>query len=349
MRLRAPIMLAIACLLGVVAVFLTHRVLQQTPEQVMVERAGPAMTKVVVAKLPVRFGDAFSHENLTEVDWPVDTVPQGAFTSIDEMLAGNERRAALRDMEVSEVVLRSRVSGFGGRASLSSLISDGMRAVTVRVNDVQGVAGFVLPGDRVDVLLNRPEDMDAAAGQQVPPVTDVLLQNVRVLAVDQVADNRKEEPQVVKAVTLEVSTEQAQKLALASQVGTLNLALRNSTNVTVEETETVTARALTGEEPVVQTVSAPAVGVAAPRRPAPPQPLTVRVVRGVEQTMEEVARDRGIVRSARQAPVSAPVSAPMPPAPAAPAAEPAAPGNDDAPLVLVPRPPQTAALVTAAP
>ncbi len=121
----------------------------------------------------------------------------------------------------SEPILRWKITGPGQRAGLSSVIAAGLKAVTIRVNDVFGVAGFVLPGDRVDVLLTRAE-----TGGDKKQFTDVLLQNVRVLAVDQLADDRSEKPAVVKAVTLEVKTQDTQKLALAGTVGSLSLALR---------------------------------------------------------------------------------------------------------------------------
>ena len=96
-----------------------------------------------------------------------------------------------------------------------------MKAVTIRVNDVEGVAGFVLPGDHVDVVLTRPGDKNIA-------INDVVIQNARVLAIDQLADERADKPSVVKAVTLEVDVTDGQKLALASTVGTLSLMLRKA-------------------------------------------------------------------------------------------------------------------------
>src|SRR5262249_8217490 len=111
--------------------------------------------------------------------------------------------------------------GPGQRASLSALIKEGMTAVTVRVNEILGVAGFVLPGDRVNVLLTRS---DKDRGQY----TDVLMQDVRVLAVNQLADDKTEKPMVAKAVTLEVSMEDAQKLVLAANVGNISLTLRQA-------------------------------------------------------------------------------------------------------------------------
>jgi pilus assembly protein CpaB len=122
-------------------------------------------------------------------------------------------------MEENEPILKAKITGPGQRASLAALIDPGMKAFTVRVNDVNGVAGFVLPGERVDVLLTRNLDKDDSWA-------DVLLQNVKVLAADQSADERTDKPSVVKAITLEVSTAQAQKLTLASTVGSLSLVLR---------------------------------------------------------------------------------------------------------------------------
>ena len=103
----------------------------------------------------------------------------------------------LTAIEANEPILASKITGAGQRATLSAVLQDGMKAVTIRVNDVEGVAGFVLPGDRVDVVLTRQQDKLVAAA-------DVVLQNVRVLAVDQVADERAEKPSIAKAVTLEV-------------------------------------------------------------------------------------------------------------------------------------------------
>jgi pilus assembly protein CpaB len=108
-----------------------------------------------------------------------------------------------------------------------------MKAVTVRVNDVEGVAGFVLPGDRVDVVVTRQLEKNSA-------LSDVVLQNTKVLAIDQLADERTDKPSVVKAVTLEVDMTSAQKLTLAAQVGTLSLALRKAGDAEAMNTRLVT-------------------------------------------------------------------------------------------------------------
>ena len=128
-------------------------------------------------------------------------------------------------IDANEAVLASKITGPGERATLSATLQDGMKAVTIRVNDVGGVAGFVLPGDHVDVVVSRPGDQNVA-------MSDVVLQNARVLAVDQLADQRADKPSVAKAVTLEVHVADGEKLALASLVGTLSLMLRKAGELT---------------------------------------------------------------------------------------------------------------------
>ncbi len=146
-------------------------------------------------------------------------VAAGAFAKIAELTSG--RRVVVLPMEANEAVLASKITGPGQRATLSAVLGEGMKAVTIRVNDVEGVAGFVLPGDHVDVVLTRQSDKDNASN-------DVIVQNVRVLAVDQQADARSEKAAVAKAVTVEVDETDAQKLSLAAAVGTMSLLLRKA-------------------------------------------------------------------------------------------------------------------------
>jgi pilus assembly protein CpaB len=297
MRQRALLMLLLACLMGGAAVYLASDWLNRqipAPVAVMQPKVERTETTVVVARLPLRFGDELTGENLRVINWPADTVPDGAFASVKDLLSG-ERRVALRDISPNEVVLKSRVSGFGGRATLSALLDPSMRAVTVRVNDVQGVAGFVLPGDRVDVVFTRPENAADGSRTSAPPVTDILLQNVKVLAVDQLADNMKDQPVIAKAVTLEASTDDAQKLVLASQVGTLSLALRNFGNTAIARARTVTVEELISRQPaVVAAKAAPrAVGVS----------HSMRIVRGTQESVHPVLPEGSRIVSAQSAPL----------------------------------------------
>jgi pilus assembly protein CpaB len=235
-RSSTIIMIAFAAVFGLLAVFLAQAWLHSQAE--MRARSLDAMKKplavqtIVVASKPLRFGAELGSISLREIPWPEEAVPAGAFSKITD-LTSSGRRVVLTPIEANEPVLASKITGSGQRATLSAMLGDGMKAVTIRVNDVEGVAGFVLPGDRVDVMLTRQQDKNVAA-------SDVVLQNVRVLAVDQVADERTDKPSVAKAVTLEVEVMSAQKLALSATVGTLSLALRKAGEATAANTRRIT-------------------------------------------------------------------------------------------------------------
>jgi pilus assembly protein CpaB len=214
-------MIGFAVLFGLLAVFLAQTWLNNQADARMksldAQRKAPAPERtMVVANRPLRFGDELNATALREVSWPQDALPAGAFGKIADLTAG--KRVVLMPIDVNEAILASKITGPGQRATLSAVLGESMKAVTVRVNDVEGVAGFVLPGDRVDVLLTRQGEKNMA-------VTDVVIENARVLAIDQLADERTDKPSVVKAVTLEVAINDGEKVALASTVGTLSLLL----------------------------------------------------------------------------------------------------------------------------
>jgi pilus assembly protein CpaB len=197
---------------------------------------------------------------------PPASVPQGAFTKIDELATDN--RVVLRSMEPGETILANKVSGTGGRAILSTLIDPTMRAAAIRVNDVNGVAGFVQPGDRVDVMMTRA----ASNANRDNADTTLLLQNVKVLGIDQQADDKKDKVTVAKSVTLEVSPDDAQKLTLSSTIGSLSLALRNYAT-----DESIVGRRISIGD-LVPTVPKDATPLSPVE--APPAKHTVEVIRG---------------------------------------------------------------------
>ena len=296
MRGRAIAMLGLAVVLAGAAVFLARNWIQEQARPVVVQQAAPVenTVMVVVAKDRLTFGSPLRKEQLRLVKWPGDAVPEGAFTSIDAVVGTEEERVVLRAIEVNEPVLQNKISGFGGKASLAAILSPEMRAVTIRVNDVAGVAGFVLPGDRVDILLTRDRTGGAGGTSANNLITDVLLQNVKVLGIDQDANEEKDKPSVAKAVTLEVSPQQAQKLALASQLGSLALMLRNLADAEAEQVKTVSTRDLS----VGEANDPPAVAEAPKKAPvkivAKPKedPFSaVRIVRGTDATSYEVQPD----------------------------------------------------------
>ncbi len=257
MRSSTIVMIGFAVVFGLLAVFVAQSWLSnQADMQAKNMRANkqPVSTQtVVVAKQTLRFGTELKADMLKEEPWPAGAMPTGAFSKINDLMAGG-RRVVLSAIEANEPVLALKVTGAGQRATLSALVKPGKKAVTIRVNDVEGVGGFVLPGDHVDVVLTRQLDKGAAT-------TEVVLQNTRVLAVDQTADERAIKAAVAKSVTLEVSTVEAQKVWLAASVGNLSLLLRKAGETAEVATRKITLKDLgtseivTGDKPATTTVA----------------------------------------------------------------------------------------------
>ncbi|MCZ4091339.1 Flp pilus assembly protein CpaB [Sinorhizobium psoraleae] len=246
MRSSTIISLVVALLLAFAAVFATRTYLaDQQARLEAVNGTKPEERTLVVAAKPMRFGDRVRPENLKSIPWPSEERPEGSFDAIAAVVGDDtEPRYAMEAIDPGEPVLSSKITGAGERATLSAALDPGMKAISIRVNDVLGVAGFVRPSDRVDVLLTRVVQNQERNKEET--FVDVLLQGVKVLAVDQSADERKDEPSVVKTVTFEVTTEEAQRLTLGANIGTLSLALRNIASASVEETRRLTMTDLGG-------------------------------------------------------------------------------------------------------
>ncbi len=236
MRTSTVVMIAFAVVFGLLAVFVAQTWLASQAEMRMknidAQKKPIATNTIVVANRTLQYGVELDAAMLREMTWPTESMPAGAFATISEFLSAG-RRVVLTPIEPNEPVLAVKVTGPGQRATLSALVGEGMKAVTVRVSDVEGVGGFVLPGDRVDVVMTRQVDKGNAT-------TEVVLQDTRVLAIDQSADTRSAKPAVAKAVTLEVNTVGAQKVWLAASVGTLSLLLRKAGETGSERTRRVT-------------------------------------------------------------------------------------------------------------
>ena len=167
-------------------------------------------------------------------------MPAGAFRTIEAALANN--RVMLRPVVPGEPILASKVSGEDGRAVLAANLPEGMRAVSIPLSAVNGVSGFVRPGDTVDIILTRKIPGDGAEAQDM--MSDIILDRVRVLAIDQIANENATDPQVGQTATLEVAPYEAQQLAIAQKLGTLTLALRNVQSMEDFEGQTVTNRSV---------------------------------------------------------------------------------------------------------
>jgi pilus assembly protein CpaB len=182
------------------------------------------LTAIAVAVRDLDAGAELKPADVQLARWPQESVPRGAFGSFDAIFRGAKKpgdRVVLATMVPGEPVLRSKVSGFGARPTMSARVHTGMRAFSIKIDDISGVAGFILPGDRVDILLTRQTGSDRSL------VADVIMQGVTVLGIDQLSDQKADKPVVGRTATVEVTPQQAEKLALAQKAGTLSLALLN--------------------------------------------------------------------------------------------------------------------------
>ncbi|WP_271077115.1 Flp pilus assembly protein CpaB [Aurantiacibacter sp. MUD61] len=299
--------LAIAVVLGIIAVIMANAWFSGVEERQERIAEEQQLTRVVVATQPLEFGTALTLENLRMQNFPAASVPAGAFMSVEEAMQGG--RVALRPIVPGEPILADKVSGAGGRAVLSALLPDGMRAVSIPVTAETGVSGFVRPGDIVDIMLTRQiPGLGATPSDQM---TDIIMEGVQVLAIDQVATQVEgsENPRVGRTAVVQVDQYGAQKLVLANRLGLLTLALRNVENQEPGPLLTVTSRDLgdpsiylAGQRTPPPTSSPPPVIYAPPAfapqpaRPAPqsgPPPVTgpsMSIIRGTESTDYPVDR-----------------------------------------------------------
>jgi pilus assembly protein CpaB len=249
------------------------------------QRANVAAQKVVVAAVDIELGSKINPQMLTLAEWPSGSMPDGAFQDVKDVQDRVLKVGVLRGDAIQERKLAPR----GTQGGLSAVITEGKRAMTVRVNDVIGVAGFALPGNYVDVMVNA--HLETSRGETPSPVSMTVLEQVLVLAVAQEASRDDAKPKVVSAVTLELSPEDAEKLDLARSVGTLSLVLRNQLDKKVVATTGVTKHQLLKLREVVDTK----VPVAAVARSKPTsskaRPQTVAAPKDPGKVCVEVIRN----------------------------------------------------------
>lgn len=236
-----------------------------------------ASNKVVVAALDIEIGSKILPHMLTMVDWPSSSVPAGTFHDTKDL----QDRVANVGLLRGEAVQERKLAPAGTQGGLSAVISPGKRAMTVRVNDVVGVAGFALPGNYVDVMVNAQQDKGRA--DESRQISKTVLEHVLVLAVAQEVGRDDTKPKVVNAVTLELSPEDSEKLDLARNVGNLSLVLRNQTDRQPVVTAGITKNQLLGEVAVKEVKSAPAPQLAQSKpRAVRNSPVTLRATDCIE-------------------------------------------------------------------
>lgn len=277
MNMRTVATFAVAILLGIIAVIVVRGLLLTKKPSGGEALAAANTTQVVVAAVPLARGAELKPAMLKTVSYPKDGVPANAFASVEQVAPQNgQSRIVVRDIAANEPVLPSKISGAGGKTNLSGELTPGMRAISVKSSDIAGVGGFVLPGDRVDILITR----SIGSNNDTSSITQVLAENALVLGVDQTSDQETDKPVVAKAVTVEVSPDQAQAISLAQSVGEVTLALRSISDDAALTRKVTTIADLSGPRPVAVARPRPAHVV---RKAAGPSNSTeVRVTRGVD-------------------------------------------------------------------
>ncbi|MDF3883902.1 Flp pilus assembly protein CpaB [Cupriavidus basilensis] len=279
-NLRILFMLLIATVAGLSAVVFASRWLLQ--------QSASGVTKVAVAATDINLGQRLSPEFVKLVDWPTASLPPGVINDQRTIDGRVTKTSVLR----GEPVLESKLTPVGTKGGLSAVIADGKRAITVRVNDVVGVAGFALPGSFVDIIVNTQKDAAAkstGSERTDQSISKIVLEKILVLAVAQEVNRDETKPKVVNAVTLEVSPDEAEKLDLARSVGTLSLVLRNQVDPRPVATAGATKNTLL-KEPALIAAAAPVVKtVEVVRKVAVAKTISstcVGVISGIHQNQE---------------------------------------------------------------
>jgi pilus assembly protein CpaB len=277
---KAIAMLVFSVIIGLIATVVASGWLAQ--------QGRAASNKVVVAAVDIDLGSRLNPQMLKTIDWPSGSLPNGAITDIQMLQDRVVKTSVMR----GEPVLEARLAPLGSTGGLSAVIPEGKRAITVRVNDVVGVAGFALPGNYVDIVVNTQVDTETAGHDK--QISKIVLKHILVLAVAQEANRDETKPKVVNAVTLEVTPEQAEKLDLARSVGTLSLVLRNQIDKEdgAETAGIMKRQLLAGDllgvaEQPKPAKPKPAAHRRKPAAPASPAPIavkfTVEVIKGVQR------------------------------------------------------------------
>jgi pilus assembly protein CpaB len=237
----------------------------------------PATIRVVAAVVQLPAGTALAAENLKTVNWPASMPVTGAFSKLEQVVG----RSLIYPVSPNQPIVQMDLAEPGSGIGLSVKIPDGMRAISIRSNDVVGVAGFLYPGSHVDVLLTYHGDNSAA------PLTQTILQDITVLTAGQTLEpDPKGKPQTINVVTLLLDPHDSQKLVLASQQGSVQFVLRNGADQNKPDSKPVFASQLIADNAPPTTKPHVAVA-AAPKAPRPPEFYTVETIAGDKHTVEK--------------------------------------------------------------
>ena len=282
---KAVIMLIVAIIAGIGAVTMASRWLIQRSTDV---------NKIAVATVDINLGQKLNQDMVKMVEWPASSIPTDSFTEVSKL----DGRVLKTSVQRGEPLMESKLAPVGTQGGLSAVIAEGKRAITVRVNDVVGVAGFALPGNYVDIIVNTQQFITQAgnSNNEDQNISKIVLERILVLAVAQEVGRDETKPKVVNAVTLEVTPEQAEYIDLARSIGSLSLVLRNQVDPNLSTSVGATKNTLLNIVPVV--APAPIVAIARPVKPkiiikrmTAAKPVVIakrcsRVINGLSESLE---------------------------------------------------------------
>lgn len=316
MRTNTLVTLGASAAFGIMAIVLARGWIQgavedefkQAPAPKLSQTALPTkqdldMVPVVIVNADLNFGDQITEAALRVVDMPRDIVPAGALSDLSDIFSPGYNEIedgafiALSNIKMNEVFLPHRVSGLNGRASLSARIRPGYRAVSIRVNDVTGVAGFVVPGDLVDIQYISEPDPNA----KIPNFrSDIILQSIRVLGIDQSHNREQDGANVARTVTLEVSHMDAQALSVAQSRGRLSLVLRATGEALPSTTKSLESRDLDARANSNSAAKKPVRPVKVTPKPTVSKVANIKVIRGEDTQSVSVKREKQTTSSSTE-------------------------------------------------
>lgn len=241
---RSIILISIAVLIAGVTAMLARNLVAPLPEpgeQQVVVKVVDSKMKILVAATDMPVGHFVKREDMVWQSWPDETVheryiQQNSDITVESLIGA----VSVHPVSSGEPILNTRLVKPGNRGFMAAVLPTGMRAISVRITATTGNAGFVFPGDRVDILLTHQVDIDSEAREKAR-VSETVLRNVRVLAINQSTDNPTHTPSIGKTATLEVTSGDAEKISLIKNMGELTLVLRSLAGVEGENTQQTVA------------------------------------------------------------------------------------------------------------
>ena len=289
MLFKMKAIIPIAIVISALSTFGIFKFLQKQKEKI--QDLNSVYRKVVIARVDLPIGKKLMESFITIGDWPEKIIPKGSFSSIEDVIG----RVIKTEMYEGEAIVETKLASKGSDGGFSSIIPLGLRALTVSVDTYSGVSGFLLPNTRVDVLVTVPSN-----SKKEESTTKIILEDIKVLAVDQTFEREDDDPVIVQSVTLLVTPEQAEKLALASMEGKLQLSLRNNADHALKSTAGVQLKELIGRTRPKRSIRRTTSLKQQPVAKETPNQTIVEVIRSNERTQVIFGEKEGEAKASKK-------------------------------------------------